>query len=96
MKKVIAALIAGLFANAAFAQAPAPTSQAEPAKAEASKPVRASIRPEPDVAGATANDATVSGETRKAEKHKKAKAHRKAEKSGAAAQPKTEPVAETK
>jgi hypothetical protein len=96
MNKVIAILVAGLFATAAFAQAPAPTSQAEPAKAAASKPVRASIRPEPDIAGTTTNDAQAADATGKAEKHKKAKGHKKTAKSESAAEAKTEPGAKTK
>jgi hypothetical protein len=96
MKKVTATLTAGLFACAAFAQAFAATSQAEPAKAEASQPVKSTLKPEPDVAGATATDAKAAGEAKKVEKHKKAKAHKKAAKSETAAGAKTEPAAEAK
>lgn len=96
MKTVFASLIAGLFASAAFAQAPAPASQTQPAKPEASKPVKASIRPEPDVDGAPANEAKATGATRKAEKtHKTAKPHKKAKRE-TAAEAKTRPAAETK
>jgi hypothetical protein len=96
MKKVIATLVAGLCASAVFAQAPAANSQAEPAKAEASKPVRSTLRPEPDIAGATATDAKAAGVARKGAKQKKAKAHKKAAKGETTAGSKTEPVAETK
>jgi hypothetical protein len=85
MKKVIATLIAGLFASAAFAQTPAtPATPAAPA-AEASQPVKATIKPEADIAKAgKTEDGT---KTAKAEpKHKKAKSHKKAQKAAPAAE----------
>jgi hypothetical protein len=96
MKKVIATLVAGLCASAAFAQAPATHSQAEPAKAEAAQPVRSTLRPEPDIAGATATDAKAAGEAKKGARHKNAKAHKNAAKRETAAETKTEPAADTK
>lgn len=95
MKKVIVTLVAGLVASAAYAQAPATTSQTEPAKEKAPHPVKATIKPEPDVSAAVPPDPKTADETSKTEKHKKPKAHKKAAKSEPA-ESKTEPAAETR
>jgi len=46
MKKIIATLIAGLFATAAFAQTPAPATTPAPAKAEAKVETKTEAKPE--------------------------------------------------
>jgi hypothetical protein len=84
MKKVIATLIAGLFASAAFAQAPAtPATPATPAAAATPATAATKAAPAAKAEGDTTKEAT----TAKAEpKHKKAKAHKASKKTAPAAQ----------